>query len=74
MLGKEYLVLKRGREYQDCGEGYNMKKGKGKQVYLPCHIKAVGEKKKSGEEGNGNFRGRKSKFNKKIGTWKNIKL
>jgi len=29
--GEEYQVVKRGREYHGCGEGYNVKKGK---VYL----------------------------------------
>ena len=32
-----------GREYHDCGEEYNVKKGKGKQYHLPYNIKAVGK-------------------------------
>ena len=35
--------MKRGREYQGCGEEYNVEKeGKGKQYHITYNIEAVG--------------------------------
>ena len=38
---EEYQVVKRGREYQGCGEEYNGENGN--QYHLPYNIMAVGK-------------------------------
>ena len=44
---EEYQVVKRGKEYQSCGEEY--KKGQGKQYHLSYNIEAVGKNIKWGK-------------------------
>ena len=48
---EEYQVVKRVREYQGCGEEYNVKRGKRKQYHLPYNIRAVGKNIKLGNGG-----------------------
>ena len=62
-VGEEYQVVKWVKEYQGCGEEYNVKKGK--QYHLFYDIEAVG-KIIIGKRGKGRtFWGRKSKFKNK---------
>ena len=61
--GEEYQVLKRGREYKDCGEKFTVKKGKEEAYHLPYNIKTVGKDiKRGGWKGRLTLLGGKSKF------------
>ena len=52
-VGKEYQVVKRGREYYSCGEKYNVeKRGRGSNIIFPFIIRLLG-RISSGEEGKG---------------------
>ena len=69
-VGEEYQVVKRGMENHDCGEDYNV--GKGKQYHLPYDIEAWEEYQVGKRERGRVFRGRKSRL--KMGARKNTKL
>ena len=40
-VGKEYQIVKRGREYQDCGEEYTMEKRERVNNYIQNSIKNI---------------------------------